>query len=89
LRTSPLRPGRWLSFITLSISFAIGAFWELIEWWTTLLVAGDVGVAYLGAQGDPWDTQWDMFLVGVGSAISLVTMTRVHDRSIAAVLQRS
>lgn len=86
LRTSPLRPGRWLFFIVLSISFAIGAFWELIEWWTTLVVAGDVGAAYLGAQGDVWDTQWDMFFVGIGSALSLLTMTRVHDRSIRAVL---
>ncbi len=87
LRTSLLRPGRWLFFIVLSISFAIGAFWELIEWWTTLLVAGDVGAAYLGSQGDIWDAQWDMFFVGIGSALSLSTMTRLHDRSIRAVLQ--
>lgn len=83
LRTSPLKRGKWLAAIALSIAFAIGAFWELIEWWTTLVVAGDVGTAFLGSQGDPWDAQWDMFLVGVGSALSLVTLSKVHDRSMA------
>ncbi|MFO0670069.1 MAG: DUF2238 domain-containing protein [Polyangiaceae bacterium] len=88
LRTSPLRPGRWLTGIALAIAFAIGAFWELIEWWTTLVVAGDVGSAFLGSQGDVWDAQWDMFLVGVGSALSLAVMTRWHDRSLAALASR-
>ena len=69
LRTSPLKRGGWLFFIVLSIVFAVGAFWELLEWWTTLLVAGDVGVAFLGSQGDVWDAQWDMFLVGIGAAV--------------------
>lgn len=83
LRTSPLERGRWLSAITLSIAFSIGAFWELIEWWTTLVVAGDVGSAFLGSQGDVWDAQWDMFLVGVGSASALALLGGAHDRSMA------
>ena len=64
---------------------AIGAFWELIEWWTTLVVAGDTGTAFLGSQGDVWDAQWDMFLVGVGAAVSLATLSRVHDRSMSRI----
>lgn len=83
LRTSPLRRGRWLSAITLSIAFSIGALWELVEWWTTLVVAGDVGTAFLGSQGDVWDAQWDMFLVGVGSLAALALLSRAHDRSMA------
>ena len=83
LRRTPLHRDGWLAFITLAIAFAIGAFWELVEWWTTLLVAGDVGQAFLGSQGDPWDAQWDMLLVGVGAAISLATLSTAHDRSIA------
>src|SRR6185436_4274446 len=57
LRQTPLRPGGWLYFIVVSIALAIGAFWEFVEWWTTLIVAGDVGTAFLGSQGDPWDAQ--------------------------------
>lgn len=85
LRTSPLARGKWLFFIVCSICLAIGAFWELLEWWTTLLVASDVGVAFLGSQGDVWDAQWDMFLALVGAVIALATLGEVHDRSMRAV----
>lgn len=84
LAKTPLRPGGWLAFLAWSVVFAFGAFWELLEWWTTLVVAGDVGAAFLGSQGDVWDAQWDMLLVGVGAAISLALLPRAHDRSIAA-----
>ena len=83
LRRTPLVRGGWLAFLMLSVVFAFGAFWELLEWWTTLLVAGDLGQAFLGSQGDVWDAQWDMFLVGVGAALSLATLSRAHDRSMA------
>lgn len=83
-KTRLIRDG-WLVFIILSIILAIGAFWELLEWWTTLVVAGDVGQAFLGSQGDIWDAQWDMFLALVGAAIVLPLLSRVHDRSMAKV----
>lgn len=85
LRRTPLVRGGWLAFLTLSVVFAFGAFWELLEWWTTLLVAGDLGQAFLGSQGDVWDAQWDMFLVGVGAALALATLSRAHDRSMSRV----
>lgn len=81
LRLTPLTRGGWLAFIAGSMAFAIGAFWELIEWWTTLAVASDVGQAFLGSQGDVWDAQWDMFLVGVGAALGLLLLARAHDES--------
>ncbi len=83
LRTSPLVRGKWLFFIVCSIVLAIGAFWELLEWWTTLVVASDVGVAFLGSQGDVWDAQWDMFLALVGAAAGLALFTKAHGRSMA------
>lgn len=85
LRTSPLQRGKWLFFIVCSIVLAIGAFWELLEWWATLVVAPDVGVAFLGSQGDVWDAQWDMFLALVGAIIALALLGGAHDRSIAAL----
>lgn len=88
LRLTPLERGRWLSFIVCSIALAIGAFWELLEMWTTFLVAGDVGEAFLGAQGDPWDTQWDMFWVLVGAVVALLTLAKAHDRSLGALLEK-
>jgi len=85
LRTSPLQRGKWLAFLSVSVVFAFAAFWELLEWWTTLLVASDVGQAFLGSQGDIWDAQWDMLLALVGAVLSLLVASRLHDRSMARV----
>ena len=88
LRRTPLVRGGWLAFLVVSVALAIGAFWELLEWWTTLVVAGDVGTAFLGSQGDVWDAQWDMFLAMVGAAVALAALSGVHDRSMEAMFQR-
>jgi putative membrane protein len=82
LRLTPLRRGGWLFFISVAIVLAVAAFWELLEWWITLVVASDVGTAFLGMQGDPWDTQWDMFLALLGAVAALPLLGRLHDRSI-------
>ncbi|HVV48139.1 MAG TPA: DUF2238 domain-containing protein [Polyangia bacterium] len=86
LRVTPLRRGGWLVFIVLSVVLAIAAAYELVEWWTTYLVAPGVGQAFLGAQGDPWDTQWDMFFGLVGGALGLALLGRTHDRAMARLL---
>jgi len=83
LRTSPLGRGKWLVALSVSLVFSFAAFWELLEWWVTLLVAGDVGQAFLGSQGDIWDAQWDMLLALLGALAALALATGVHDRSIA------
>jgi putative membrane protein len=85
LRVTPLRRGGWLLFIVLGLVLGVAAFYELIEWWSTYLVASDVGQAFLGSQGDPWDAQWDMFLGFLGGAAGLALLGRLHDRSMARV----
>ena len=85
LRRTPLHRGGWLLFLVCSVVLAIAALWELVEWWTTLVVAGDVGQAFLGSQGDVWDAQWDMFLALVGALVVLPALGRAHDRSMARV----
>ena len=85
LRRTPLVRGGWLNFLVLSVVLAIAAFWELIEWWTTLLAAPEVGTAFLGTQGDPWDTQWDMLWALIGAAVALSLFSRAHDRSMTRV----
>ncbi|MDX1709416.1 MAG: DUF2238 domain-containing protein, partial [Desulfobacterales bacterium] len=52
-------------------------------WWIALLVASDVGTAFLGSQGDIWDAQWDMFLALIGAMAAVPLFYRVHDRSMA------
>ena len=80
-RTSPLRGSRWLPFLVVCFCLAFSAFYEFIEWWTAL-AKGASADAFLGTQGDPWDTQWDMFFAFVGSITGLVLLSRLHDRQL-------
>jgi putative membrane protein len=85
LRTSPLRPGKWLfALVTLSI-LGVSACYEFTEWWAAL-AGGDAAGAFLGTQGDVWDTQWDMFLAGCGAMASQWLLGRLHDRQILALV---
>ena len=79
LRTSPLRPGKWLAFIVASICLAISAFYEIFEWWVGA-IKGEAAEAFLGTQGYEWDTQSDMFFCLVGAIVALMTLSRLHDR---------
>lgn len=85
LRRTPLVRGAWLFFLVISVVLAVAAFWELLEWWVTLVAAADVGQAFLGSQGDVWDAQWDMFLALLGAAAALPLLGRFHDASMARV----
>src|SRR5262245_40103767 len=82
LRKTPLKSGGWLFFLVTCVCMAISAFYEFIEWWTAL-ASGEAAMAFLGTQGDVWDTQWDMFLAFVGAITAQLTLSRIHDRQIA------
>jgi putative membrane protein len=84
VRTSPLRPGRWLAVLGTGVVLSLSAIYEFVEWWAALLL-GQGADAFLGMQGDPWDTQWDMFLCLVGAILALLLLGRVHDRQLARV----
>ena len=60
----------------------ISALYELVEWWTAL-ATGAAATAFLGTQGDPWDTQWDMLCALVGAVVAQLTIARAHDRELA------
>src|SRR5262245_20886633 len=81
LRRSPLRPGKWLFFLVCSVCLAISACYEFVEWWTAV-TTGDSATAFLGTQGDPWDTQWDMFFALIGSLAAQLTLTGVHEKQL-------
>ena len=86
-RRSPLRGSRWLPFVVVSICLAFSACYEFIEWWTAL-ISGEGATAFLGTQGDPWDTQWDMFLALVGATTALLTLSAVHERQLRDLAAR-
>ena len=85
LRRSPLRPGGLLVFLVFSVCLAISALYELLEWWTAL-ATGEGASAFLGTQGDVWDTQWDMCLAGCGALVAQLLLSRLQDRQLKELL---
>ena len=81
LRKNVVTQTAWLSFIVVSICLAISAFYELIEWWVAEL-SGESAEAFLGTQGDVWDTQSDMALALLGSIMALIILSRIHDNQL-------
>ena len=81
LRTSPLRPGRWLFTLVTAVCLAFSAFYELVEWWAAV-IGGSSAESFLGTQGDVWDTQWDMFLALIGALSAQLLLARRQDREL-------
>ena len=82
LRKSPLRRGPMLVFLVTSVCLAISAAYELFEWLAAVTTA-DGATAFLGTQGDVWDTQTDMLLALVGALTAQAVLSRLHDRSLS------
>ena len=80
-----LRRG-WLHFLVVCFCLAFSAFYEELEW-LMAEATGEASQAFLGTQGDPWDTNWDMFYALVGAVAALVSLARAHDREITAVTE--
>ncbi len=73
-----------VAFVAISICLAFSAFYELVEWWAALGL-GQGADEFLGTQGDPWDTQSDMFFALIGAISAIVLLAKWHDREIAAI----
>ncbi len=82
LRTSPLRPGKWLFFLVTCVCLALSAAYELLEM-TVAVVTGDSADAFLALQGDVWDSQKDMALALASAIAAQLVLGRQHDRALA------
>jgi putative membrane protein len=84
LRKTPLRRGGWLFFLVTCVCLAFSACYEFTEWWAAVL-GGSAADAFLGTQGDVWDTQWDMFLALIGALTAQLLLSRWHDRQLERI----
>lgn len=82
LRRKIVLKRNWLFFIVVSMCLAVSAAYELLEW-RVAVASGSAADAFLGTQGDPWDTQEDMATALVGAICALLFCSRMHDRLIA------
>ena len=81
LRKGVLKPGGWSAFVLILMALGLSAAYELVEWQTAVWT-GSSADAFLGTQGDPWDTQWDMACALIGATAALALLTRIHDRAL-------
>jgi putative membrane protein len=79
LRTTPLKRGKLLFYLVLSTCMAITAWYELTEF-AAAKMTGTAADDFLGTQGDPWDTQWDMTFCFIGALCALTVAAKVQDR---------
>ena len=79
---------KMLAFLSGCVALAVSAFYELIEWGAALAL-GQGAEEFLGTQGDPWDTQADMFLAMLGAATALALLSRLHDRQMRGIVHAS
>lgn len=82
IRQVGLRPGPVLFGLVLACCLAVSASYELVEFGAAMAL-GQGADQFLGTQGDPWDTQWDMLMCLFGALMALLLLSRVHDRQLA------
>jgi putative membrane protein len=78
LRNGYLVSRRMAAFLSICVVMAISAWYELIEWWSALAL-GQGADEFLGTQGDPWDTQSDMFFAFIGATSAMIVLSHLHD----------
>lgn len=69
----------WVPFFVVCIAMAISAVYELMEF-TAAMIYGQNADAFLGGQGDAWDTHKDMLCALVGALCAISFFARWHDR---------
>jgi len=82
-----VRGAHMTAFVCICIALAISAAYELVEWGAAVAL-GQGADEFLGTQGDPWDTQSDMFMALIGACTALATLGRLHDRQLALLPPR-
>jgi putative membrane protein len=70
--------GFWGYFLPLLLMMSFSVLYELIEWGAAVVFGGDLGVHYLGAQGDVWDGQRDMALASLGALVAMTIAAAVN-----------
>jgi putative membrane protein len=72
----------WSYVIPVTFMMSTSLLYELIEWAAAEMFGGDLGMAYLGTQGDVWDGHRDMALAALGAVVAM-TVAYASSRRLA------
>lgn len=73
--------GFWSYFLPLDLTMSTSMLYELVEWAVAGMFGGDLGMAYLGTQGDVWDAHKDMALASLGALITMSAAAWINSRT--------
>jgi len=72
--------GAWSYYLPVELVMSLSMLYELIEWAAAEIVGGDLGMAYLGTQGDIWDAHKDMGLATLGACLGMLIVAAINWR---------
>ncbi|MCX6228183.1 MAG: DUF2238 domain-containing protein [Bacteroidia bacterium] len=81
IRKEIVKSNNWIAFFTVCICLSISVLYEFIEWFVAI-VSGQSSEAFLGTQGDVWDTQSDMLFALIGATCMVVFIAKIQDKQI-------
>ncbi len=84
IRKQVVKPGGWVSFLTVCVVVTISAFYEFLEWFVAI-VSGQSSESFLGTQGYVWDTQSDMLYACIGAISMLMLLSKIHNKKLGAL----
>lgn len=79
LRVADAR-GFWGYFLPLNLTLSTSFLYELLEWAVATVFGGELGMAYLGTQGDVWDAHKDMALAALGALVAMTVTASINWR---------
>lgn len=74
-------PPFWSYLLPLTFTIATSFLYEFVEWVAALVFGGELGIAFLGTQGDEWDTHKDVLCAVAGALLATVVMIAIHFRT--------
>jgi putative membrane protein len=81
LRKRIVRPGGWTTTLSIAVALSVSLLYELVEWGAAMAF-GQGADAFLGTQGDPWDTQTDMGMALIGAVVAMLVVAPIQDRQL-------
>lgn len=72
--------GAWSYYLPVELVMSLSMLYELIEWLVAEVFGGELGMAYLGTQGDVWDAHKDMGLASLGAALGMAIVALINWR---------
>lgn len=76
VRSNP--PPFWSYLLPLTFTTSTSVVYEFVEWAAVLVYGGELGKAFLGVQGDEWDSHSDTLCAIAGALSATLIMVAIH-----------